>query len=72
MNCMEISPITPLTPLLNDMDTTAVKIIRPLDSCCHSYLTARGRCFTCPGIDYAKGGDDDDDDDGHDDDFEEE
>ncbi len=55
-----------------DLDSTVVRSITALDSCCKSYLLARGRCYTCPGLEFGKGGDDDDDDDGHDDDFEEE
>ncbi len=56
---------------MESIDVEIIRSIRPLDSCCQSYLTARGRCFTCPGMAYGKSGDDDDDDDG-DDDFEEE
>ncbi|GEM_PF-5502734 len=61
-----------ITQTQMDVNITVVRSITALDSCCKSYLLARGRCYTCPGLEFGKGGDDDDDDDGHDDDFEEE
>jgi len=30
------------------LDLTDLKKKRFKDSCCHSYLTPKGRCFTCP------------------------
>jgi len=58
--------------LNNEKDITIVHSLHTLQSCCKSYLLARGRCFACPGMEYGKGGDDDDDDDSGNDDFEEE
>ena len=30
------------------LDLTELKKRKFNDSCCHSYLTTKGRCFTCP------------------------
>lgn len=30
------------------LDLTELKKKKFKDSCCHSYLTTKGRCFTCP------------------------
>ncbi|MBI2665133.1 hypothetical protein HYX12_00750 [Candidatus Woesearchaeota archaeon] len=47
---------------MEDIDSSLSEDIKDLEnsfikkkektSCCHSYLTPKGRCYTCPGDDY--------------------